>query len=262
MSIANDLMTANDRITTAVDRFRATPQVLPLPEGVYLAALKPNRQSPRIINGVTFPATQISSIPQPGTVAPSILHKGNLTACAWISGADIAVITIPAGGSPLLITNYVYGPELQQCQDLDITRLGGPQQAPSVGLVLYAHIQQIGEQRFAAGEWAATDAPFWIEALRLEVTPTVGKLLQYRVPGVSTTDGAWTAAPGRLGTPGGAPLLGVAFRLLPPLAESHRVVYAGRFLRHGEVMAADGEPCRSPQSQDPLIAVRVAIVPR
>lgn len=248
---------------TANERFRTSAHVLPLPEGIYLISLRPTGQPPKIVNGVSFPATQISSIPQPGTLPPSFLHNGTLAPLVWISGSDEAVVTVPAGSSPLLITNYLFGPEFQKTQDLDITRLNRVQQAPTVGLAVFAHIQQIGEQQFAAGEWAAAaDAPFWIESLRLEVTPSVGQLLQYRVPGVSTMEGAWTPAPGRLGKPGGPPLSGIAFRLLPPLAESHRVVYAARFLRHGDVTGADGEPCRSPQSQDPLIAVRVAIVRR
>lgn len=261
MSMVNGLVSAEPQ-DTGTDRFRASAYVLPLPEGVYFVALKPSGQPPRIVNGVSFPATQVSSVPQPGTLAPSFLHNGKLSPVLWLSGMDEAIVTVPAGSSPLLITNYLFGPEFQKCQDLDITRLSRVQQAPPVGLTVYAHIQQIGEQRFAAGEWAAADAPFWIESLRLEVTPSIGQLLQYRVPGVSTTDGAWTPAPGRLGRPGGTPLPGIAFRLLPPLAESHRVVYAARFLRHGEVTGADGEPCRSPQSQDPLIAVRVAVVRR
>lgn len=261
MSIANGLVPTAVREGGA-DRFRSVPQVLPLPEGLYLAALKPTGQVPTQINGVTFPATQISSIPQPGTIEPSILHKGKLSPVVWLSGLDVAIITVPAGGSPLLITNYLYGPELQKSVDLEITRLDRVQKTPPVGLIIHAHIQQVGEQKFAAGEWAAADAPFWIEALQLEVSTGIGQLLQYRVPGVSTSDGAWTPAPGRIGVPGGAPLPGIAFRLLPPLADSHRVVYATRFLRHGEISGADGEPCRSPQAQDPLIAVRVAVVPR
>lgn len=261
MSITNAVVPADER-DTGVDRFRSSAQVLPLPEGLYLASIKPSEQPPRQVNGVSFPATQISSIPQPGTIAPAFLYKGKLSDAVWLSGLEEAVITVPAGSAPLLITNYLYGPEFQKCLDLEIKRLNRVASAPTVGLSVHAHIQQLGEQRFAAGEWAAADAPFWIEALRLEVTSSVGQLLQYRVPGTSTTDGAWTPAPGRLGTPGGAPLPGIAFRLLPPLANSHRVVYAARFLRHGEITGADGEPCRSPQAQDPLIGVRVAVVPR
>ncbi|WP_133065606.1 hypothetical protein [Niveispirillum lacus] len=261
MSMTNGLV-STATIDGGAHRFRATPQVVGLPEGLYLAALKPAFQVPTLVNGVSFPATQISSIPQPGTTAPIILHKGNLSPVVWLSGLDVAVITVPAGAAPLLITNYLYGPELQKSMDLEITRLDRVQKTPPVGLIVHAHIQQVGEQRFAAGEWAAADAPYWIEALWLDVTPSIGQLLQYRVPGVSTTDGAWTPAPGRIGTPGGAPLAGIAFRLLPPLAETHRVVYAARFLRHGEVTGTDGEPCRSAQAQDPLIAVRVAVVPR
>lgn len=261
MSIANGLVATATRDGGA-DRFRSVPQVLQLPEGLYLAALKPTGQAPTLINGVAFPATQISSIPQPGTIPPSMLYKGHLAPVVWLSGLDVAVITVPAGGSPLLVTNYLYGPELQKAVDLEITRLDRVQKIPPVGLIVHAHIQQMGELKFAAGEWAATDAPFWIEALQLEVSPGIGQLLQYRVPGVSTSDGAWTPAPGRIGVPGGPPLAGIAFRLLPPLSESHRVVYAARFLRHGEISGMDGEPCRSPQAQDPMIAVRVAVVPR
>ncbi|MFV3126215.1 hypothetical protein [Niveispirillum sp. KHB5.9] len=261
MSIANTVVPADER-DTGSDRFRSSAQVLALPEGLYLASIKPSGQPSRLVNGVSFPATQISSIPQPGTIAPAFLHKGTLSNSVWLSGQDEAVITVPAGSAPLLITNYLFGPEFQKCLDLEVTRLNRVASTPAVGLTVHAHIQQIGEQRFAAGEWAAADAPFWIEALRLEVTSAVGQLLQYRVPGSNTTDGAWTPAPGRLGTPGGAPLPAIAFRLLPPLADSHRVVYAARFLRHGEVTGADGEPCRSPQAQDPLIGIRVAIVPR
>lgn len=261
MSNTNSLVSAQDR-EPGSDRFRSSAHILPLPEGLYLAAMKPSGQLPRVVNGVSFPASQISSIPQPGTVAPSMLCNGQLTSSVWLSGMDEAVITIPAGGSPLLITNYLYGPELQKPLDLEIKRLNRTAVAPTVGLIVHAHIQQVGERQFAAGEWAATDAPFWIESLRLEVTASVGQLLQYHVPGATSGDGLWTPAPGRLGKPGGPPLGGIAFRLLPPLANSHRVVYAARFLRHGEMTASDGEPCRSPQPQDPMIAVRVAIVPR
>lgn len=244
------------------DRFRSSAQVLPLPEGLYLASVKPSGQPLRVVNGVGFPAVQISSVPQPGTLAPSFLTKGELTPVVWLSGMEEAVITVPAGASPLLITNYLYGSELQKCPDLEIKRLNRVSTVPAVGLNIHVHIQQLGERAFNAGEWAASDEPFWIEALRVEATPTVGQLLQYHVPGASSSDGHWTPVPGRLGTPGGPPLAGVAFRLLPPLANSHRVVYAARFLRHGEITGTDGEPCRSPQAQDPMIAVRVAIVPR
>lgn len=261
MSTTSGLVPTQDR-DIGSDRFRSSAQVLPLPEGLYLASVKPSNQPSKVVNGVSFPATQISCVPQPGTVAPAFLMKGTLSPTVWLSGADEAVITVPAGASPLLITNYLFGSDLQKCLDLEIRRLNRVATVPAVGLMVHAHIQQVGEQRFAAGEWAATDAPFWIEALRLEVSPSVGQLLQYHVPGANSSDGHWTPAPGRLGLPGGGPMAGIAFRLLPPLANSHRVVYAARFLRHGEITGADGEPCRSPQPQDPMIAVRVAIVPR
>lgn len=245
------------------DRFRSTAQVLPLPEGLYLVSVNPPRQAPVIVRGVSFPSVQLTSIPQPGSVAPKFLCKGELNSSAWLNGNDQAVVVVPAGAGPLLITNYLYGGELQVCLDVQVKRLDNVATAPAVGLRLHAHIQQVGEVSFAAGEWAAAeDAPFWVEAIRIEVTPTVGQLLQYRVPGVSTSEGNWTPAPGLLGAAGGRPLSGIAFRLLPPLASSHRVIYAARFLRHGEMEAADGEPCRSPQPQDPLIALRVAILPR
>lgn len=261
MSITNSLTPVQSR-DSSTDRFRSSAQVIPLPEGLYLVSVKPTGQPLRIVNGVGFPAVQISSVPQPGTLPPSFLTKGELAPVVWLSGMDEAVITVPAGSAPLLVTNYLYGPELQKCPDLEIKRLNRVTTAPAVGLSVHVHIQQQGERHFNAGEWAASDEPFWIEALRVEVTPAVGQLLQYHVPGASSSDGHWTPAPGRLGNPGGAPLAGIAFRLLAALANTHRVVYAARFLRHGEMTGTDGEPCRSPQAQDPMIALRVAIVPR
>jgi hypothetical protein len=262
MTTTNGVLATAEPDPTA-DRLRSSAQVIVLPEGTYTAAVRPSGQLPRVINGVAFPAAQLSSVPQPGTAPIRFLQKGELQPVAWVAAADEIVISVPPGPSPLMITNYLFGQDIQSCVDLEIKRLGGPKQAPPVGLRLFATIQQVGEQAFAAGEWAAAeDAPFWIEGLRVETSPGLGQLLQYRVPGASSGDGHWTPAPGSLGSGGGRPLSGIAFRLMPPLANSHRVVYSARFLRHGEMEAADGEPCRSPQPQDPLIAVRVAVIPR
>jgi hypothetical protein len=262
MTTTNGMLATAEPEPTA-DRLRSSAQVIVLPEGTYIAAVRPSAQRPRVINGVAFPAAQLSSVPQPGTSPIRFLQKGVLEPVTWIASADEVVISVPPGPSPLMITNYIFGQELQSCVDLEIRPLSPPKQAPPVGLRLFATIQQVGEQAFAAGQWAAAeDAPFWIEGIRVETSPGVGQLLQYRVPGASTADGHWTPAPGSLGLGGGRPLSGIAFRVMPPLANSHRVIYAARFLRHGEIEAADGEPCRSPQPQDPLIALRVAIVPR
>lgn len=262
MSTENAVVQSGERDTSA-ERFRSSAQVLMLPEGLYLVSVKPRPQADRVVNGVSFPAAQLSSVPQPGTSALKFLQNGELVAAAWLNGAAQAVIVVPAGPSPLLITNYLFGSDLQVCLDLEIRRLDNVVTAPQVGLRVHAHIQQVGVSSFAAGEWAAAeDAPFWIEALHVETSPSVGQLLQYRVPGATGSEGNWTPAPGLLGTPGGRPLSGIAFRLMPPLAQTHRVIYGARFLRHGQMEAANGEPCRSPQPQDPLIAVRVAIVPR
>jgi len=245
------------------DRFRSTPQILPLPEGLYLVSVKPGRQAAVTVHGVSFPAVQLSSVPQPGTRPLKFLKREDVESSVWLTAGEQVVMIAPAGPAPLLLTNYLYGPELQQAVDLNIQKLNNVAPPATVGLRLYAHIQQIGEQQGAAGEWVmAEDAPYWIESVRMEVTAAVGQLLQYRVPGVTGSDGNWTPAPGQIGTPGGRPLSGIAFRLMAPLASTHKVIYAARFLRHGEIEAADGEPCRSPQPQDPLIALRVAIVPR
>lgn len=262
MTTENSVTPAGEREVGA-ERFRSTSQVLALPEGLYLVSVRPRSQTDRVINGVSFPAAQLSCLPQPGTTALKFLSNGEMVNAVWLSGMGQAVMVVPAGASPLLITNYLFGSELQVCLDLEIKRLNNVTPPQQVGLRLHTHIQQVGDVSFAAGQWAAADdAPFWIEALHVETSASVGQLLQYRVPGSSASDGNWTAAPLMLGTPGGRPLSGIAFRLLPPLAQTHRVIYGARFLRHGEVEAADGEPCRSPQPQDPLIAVRVAIVAR
>lgn len=262
MTTTNGTLATVEPEATA-DRLRSTAQVIVLPEGTYVAAVRPSAQRPRVINGVAFPAAQLTSVPQPGTSPVLFLQKGALEPVAWVAAADEVVISVPPGPSPLMITNYIFGQDIQSCVDLEIRPLSPAKQAPPVGLRLFATIQQIGEQAFAAGEWAAAeDAPFWIEGIRIETSPGVGQLLQYRVAGASAAEGHWTPAPGSLTLGGGRPLSGIAFRLMPPLANTHRVIYAARFLRHGEIEAADGEPCRSPQPQDPLIALRLAIVPR
>lgn len=262
MTTENAVTPAGERETIA-ERFRSSSQVLALPEGLYLVSVRPRAQVDRVVNGVSFPAAQLSCLPQPGTAGLKFLQNGELVNAAWLNGTGQAVMVVPAGPAPLLITNYLFGSELQVCLDLEIKRLNNVAPAAQVGLRLHAHIQQVGPVSFAAGQWAAAeDAPFWIEALHVETSASVGQLLQYRVPGSSASDGNWTSSPLLLGTPGGRPLSGIAFRLMPPLSQTHRVIYGARFLRHGEMEAADGEPCRSPQPQDPLIAVRVAIVAR
>lgn len=245
------------------DRLRSTAQVLALPEGLYLISIRPNGKPREVVKGVSFPCVQLSSIPQPGTTPLEFLAKGILSPVAWLHGTEQVVVTILSGSSPLLVTNHLLGSEVQSCLDLDIKLLSVPTAAATVGLRVTAFIQAVGEQQAAAGEWlAAEDAPFWIESVRIDTSSNVGQLLQYRVPGTNTADSGWTPAPGMLGTPGGRPLSGIAFRLMPPLSNTHRVIYAARFLRYGEMEGKDGEPCRSPQAQDPLIALRVAIIPK
>lgn len=245
-------------------RFRSSAQIMVLPKGLYMATAKLTAGMAQVVKGVSFPSSQLGSVPQPGTQPLQFLSKSVLSQSVWIQEKDEVIIDVPDSASPLLVTNYMYGPELQSCLDLEIKSLSSAPKAPTVGLQVVAHIQQVGQQTFAAGQWAAAeDAPFWIEAVRIDTSTGVGPLLQYHVPGNRNSDANWMAAPGWLGNPGGGrPLSGIAFRLAAPLSDTHHAVYSARFLRHGEVEGVDGEPCRSPQPQDPLIALRVAIVPR
>ena len=247
----------------AGDPLRASVQVMALPPGAYHGSVRPNLRLRQVIKGVTFPCAQFASLPEPGRTPLQFLTPDGLASSVWLAGPESATFFVTPDSGPLVVTTYTLGNQLQSCLSLDIRRIDAPL-AASVELSLTAHIQRLGDRRFASGDWAsAGDNPYWIEGFSVDGASDLAGSLMCGAINAASPAGAWVAAPAYAGTRGrGLPLLGVAFRLTGEAERIYRVAYTARFLRHGEIEGTDGSPCRSPLPQDPLIALRVTLIPR
>ncbi|HVH74611.1 MAG TPA: glycosyl transferase, partial [Stellaceae bacterium] len=135
--------------------------------------------------------------------------------------------------------------------------------AAGVPVEISVHIERVGDRRVPGRGWIGTRG----ERLRLEafgLTP-LGEIapadLEYMAFGPAGRQTPW-ASEGRLvGSRGRAlPLTGIAVRLNPALAGSFEAVYRGAFFSGAVVgPCRDGEPCLSPNADDPLEAIEIAI---
>ncbi|MBB6252875.1 hypothetical protein [Nitrospirillum iridis] len=247
------------------DPLRATPKVMALPAGTYFITARLAGEGRQQIKGVNFPCVQLSSLPEAGCKPLQFLTPDGLSPCVWLSGGSTgAAVVVTAQTAPLLITTLALTGQLSTCMNVGVQRLGDETVVHNVDVQLTAHIQRLGDRTFAGGEWAsAGDHLLWIESFSVNGSPELADGLEYCALNPVDQSGTWVKAGTPAGSRGrGMPLLGAGFRLVGPLASTHRVEYAIRFLRHGEVVGQDGALCRSNQPQDPVMALKVAILPR
>ncbi|WP_148293856.1 hypothetical protein [Azospirillum sp. B4] len=247
------------------DPLRATPKVMVLPEGTYFITARLAGGDRQQIKGVNFPCAQLSSLPEGGREALQFLTSQGLSTSAWLSGAsEGATVIVKANSAPLLLTTLSLTGQLSTCLNVGVQRLGDETLAPNIDVRLTTHIQRLGDRTFASGEWAsAGDHLLWIEAFSVDGSPELANSLEYCALTPVDQAGTWVTLGAPAGSRGrGMPLLGAGFRLVGPLAATHKVEYAVRFLRHGDLAGQDGIPCRSSQPQDPVMAMKVAVLPR
>lgn len=246
------------------DPVRATPKVMALPEGTYYITARLSEAGRQQIKGVSFPSVQLSSLPQAGYAPLQFLTPGGLSTSAWLSGSDGVAVIVTAQSAPLLLTTFTLNGQLSSSIAVGVQRLGDETIPATLDVRLVAHIQRLGDRGFGGGEWAsAGDHLLWIEAFAVGGSPELVEGLEYCAANPVDPGGSWVKAGTLAGIPGrGLPLLGAGFRLVGRLAETHRLDCAVRFLRHGDMVTQDGVLCRSSQPQDPLMALKVAVLPR
>jgi hypothetical protein len=173
-------------------------------------------------------------------------------------------VLVTADSAPLLLTTLTLNGQLSSSIAIGVQRLGDETVPANVEVRLIAHIQRMGDQAFAGGEWAsAGDHLLWLEGFTVAGSPELADSLEYCAANPIDQAGNWVKAGTLAGSRGrGLPLLGAGFRLVGPLAATHYVEYAVRFLRRGDVVGQEGVLCRSSQPQDPLMAMKVAVLPR
>ncbi|MDZ5650665.1 hypothetical protein [Nitrospirillum sp. BR 11828] len=235
-----------------------------LPEGTYYITARLSEAGRQQIKGVNFPSVQVSSLSQAGCAPLQFLTAGGLNTSAWLSGSEGVAVVVTAQSAPLLLTTFTLNGQLSSSISVGVQRLGDETIPATLDVRLVAHIQRMGDRAFAGGEWAsAGDHLFWIEAFTVGGSPELAEGLEYCAANPVDPGGTWVKAGTQAGIPArGLPLLGAGFRLVGRLAKTHRVDYAVRFLRQGDVAGQDGVLCRSQQPQDPLMALKVAVLPR
>ncbi|TWB51468.1 hypothetical protein [Nitrospirillum viridazoti] len=248
----------------SADPVRATPKVMALPEGTYYITTRLSAEGRQQIKGVTFPCVQLSSLPEPGRKALQFLTPDGLSTSTWISGSNGVAVLVTADSAPLLLTTLSLNGQLSSQISIGVQRLGDETVPATIDVRLVAHIQRMGDKVFAGGEWAsAGDHLLWLEGFTVVGSPELADSLEYCAANPIDQAGTWVKAGTLAGTQGrGLPLLGAGFRLVGPLAATHRLDYAVRFLRHGDIEGQAGVLCRSSQPQDPLMAMKVAVLPR
>lgn len=133
---------------------------------------------------------------------------------------------------------------------------------PANDLMVLLHIANLGDRRFATAGWMGDDSGVkHIEGLA--IVPGSNAAfgdLQYRVLSKADTEGSWVPGGQFAGTRRRrAPLFGFAIRAS---IDGFKLGYSGRFLSGIESpVTSDGRMCTSTKANDPLVAIRIDVLP-
>jgi GT2 family glycosyltransferase len=276
----------------------ASAQVLPLPAGLYLIAVKSGGAPSAPVNGqAALPALHVGLGPgmrptQVEFMADPVSDGG------WLyTSADLLVIKVHSPGATLILTS-VHAPA-GDILAVKVERLNGRVDEPALGAAPAArppeaqtaaadphqwrlqgtqgdlplrttiglHIRTRGDISFADVPWAGRLAPgLWIESF--SVRPQEGLApqdIEYKGLTGSGYETPWLSNGMACGTQGmGVPLVGFALRLKPGAqADAYDCEYSGYFESGVTVgPVGSGVPCCSSVANDPLEGIQVRFVKR
>jgi GT2 family glycosyltransferase len=272
------------------DGFSASVQILPLPPGVYLFAVKSADPVHKQTDGqLQLPALHVGL--GPGVAFDQVeFVAGPSTNGAWLfAHDDLLVAKVKGMGATLVLTSVrsaggeVLSIKVERLDTrTEVLSTGGTNSAavsaaakPSTGrkntvdgdalpMIIGAHIRSRGDMTFADGPWAGRVAPgLWIESFSIRpLERFTANDIEYKGLTGSGYETAWLSDDEMCGTKGlSVPLVGFAVRLKPsPLTANHECNYSGYF-KSGVTIGPlhNGAPCRSTVANDPLEGIQVII---
>lgn len=296
-----DALPADPTQTFAQDGLSASLQVLPLPAGLFLFAVREaTARAPGHGDKLSLPAVHVSVGPGVRAGQVEFMH-GSATHSGWLFAAhDLLVARVKPGGATLILSSLRApgGDVLSiKVERLDARTDAGPSAGaeieveegdndesrqptvdmaavsavadarPSLKLQVAAHIRTRGDMNFADGAWAGRVAQgLWIESFAVRPLERFGEQdIEYKGLTASGFETPWVTDARMCGTKGrSTPLVGFAVRLRPGVeAAAYDCEYSGYF-RSGTVVGPlrNGAPCRSTHANDPLEGIQLRIVRR
>jgi hypothetical protein len=200
----------------------------------------------------------------PGDMHAEILssHAGG-----WLTRQGDTVMLKVTGNTPVLLTSYKDSQAPDDTLDIQFSRVDGPAPAlagavaqpvplPVPAAEIVAHVQRLGDQRYASGSWAGT--PGKNAAIEgFSIAPIAGIAageIEYKAVTAHGWETPWTPAGQYCGTRQQAlPLIGLAVRLTGHTAQRYDVRYEASFINGGRSgPVRNGAPCRSDVIGAPL----------
>jgi GT2 family glycosyltransferase len=276
--------------TAQQDGFSASVQILPLPPGLYLFAVKSEHPVHKPTDGqLQLPALHVGL--GPGVSFDQVeFVAGPRTNGAWLFAHDDLLVAKVKGIGATMVLTAVRGAG-GEVLSIKVERLDtrtdvlntGAAKSGAVGaaakpsttkkstadgdplpMVIAAHIRSRGDMAFTDGPWAGRVAPgLWIESFSIRpLERFTANDIEYKGLTGSGYETAWLSDDEMCGTKGlSVPLVGFAVRLKPsPLAAAYDCEYSGYF-KSGVTIGAlhNGAPCRSTVANDPLEGIQVII---
>ena len=238
----------------------ATPQEMTLTPGFYAITVTRGDAQSRP-GGMALPAIMISTLPGAGQKIEILSsHAGG-----WLTRQGDTVMLKVTGDTPVLMTSYKDAQRPNETLDIQVSRVDGPaaataapaaQPRPAPTAEILAHVQRLGDQRYASGAWAG--APGKGQAIEgFAIAPTAGlsaQEIEYKAVTAHGWETPWMPAGQFCGTRAQAtPLIGFAVRLTGAAAERFDCQYEGVFINGGRSPTVrNGLPCRSEVIGAPL----------
>ena len=258
-----DDRTVSSTLTRQEDGFMtqitATPQEMTLTPGFYAITVVQGSARPRP-GRMALPSILISMPPAAETRAEILSsHAGG-----WLTQAGDTVMLKVTGDTQVLMTSYKDPQAPQENLEIQFSRVDGPatvaapqprpQAAPTAEIL--AHVQRLGDQRYASGSWAGAPG----QGIAIEgfaIAPVAGlspQEIEYKAVTSQGWETPWISGGQFCGTRAQAtPLIGFAVRLTGAAAQRFDCLYEGVFVNGGRSAAVrNGMPCRSEVIGAPL----------
>jgi GT2 family glycosyltransferase/glycosyltransferase involved in cell wall biosynthesis len=237
----------------------ATPQEMTLTPGFYAITVIRGGARPRP-GKMALPAILISTPPNPESHAEILSsHAGG-----WLTKQGDTVMLKVTGDTPVLMTSYKDAQSPQESLDIQFSRVDGtaaavapaaqPRPVPTAEIL--AHVQRLGDQRYASGAWAGAPGK-GIAIEGFAIAPTAGlsaQDIEYKAVTAQGWETPWISGGQYCGTRAQAtPLIGLAVRLVGAAAQAYDCHYEAVFINGGRSgPARNGAPCRSDVIGAPL----------
>ena len=286
--------------TLQEDGLSASVQVLPLPPGLYLFAVKAcdafsepgtgklNLPAMHVGLGPGVRSEQVEFISGPGTDGAWLFAHGDvLVAKVNGAGATLILTSVRASNGAVLsieverlearsLASAPAQPEAAAAASTAATASTAVDAKPStahagegvaVPLKVTAHVRTRGDMTFVSAPWAGRIAPgLWIESFSVQPLGQLApKDIEYKGLTGTGFETPWISGDANCGTKGiSVPLMGFAIRLKPGSDSSaFDCEYSGYFQSGATVgPLRNGAPCRSTVANDPLEGIQIRIVRR